>query len=99
MSKRITLILTDDEYAFLEQRAQQERRTVREMAAYLVTRPAYHADWTYRYLTPYVAPQSPFLPPFTVTSSGTTGVTCYACSVPGANGTHICGLGASMVTN
>lgn len=48
--RRITLTLTDEEYAVLEQRAAQERRTPREMAAYLVTRPAFTAwaDWTWR---------------------------------------------------
>lgn len=37
MSKRITITLTDEEYATLEQRAQQDRRSVRDMAARFVT--------------------------------------------------------------
>jgi len=40
MSKRIMITLTDEEFALLEQKAAQERRTPREMAAYLVTRPS-----------------------------------------------------------
>ena len=37
MSKRITIVLSDEEYAVLEQRAQQDRRSVRDMAARFVT--------------------------------------------------------------
>lgn len=39
MSKRLTIVLTDEEYAFLEQRAQMDRRTVRQMVERLVTQP------------------------------------------------------------
>lgn len=36
--KRITIALTENEYANLEYTAQHERRTVREMAAYLTVK-------------------------------------------------------------
>lgn len=57
--KRLTIVLSDEEYALLEQRAQQDRRTPREMAAFLVTRPqgwTYTPDWTWR-PNPVIAPQ------------------------------------------
>lgn len=40
MTRRLTIVLSDDEYAALEARAAQERRTVRQMAEWLVTRPS-----------------------------------------------------------
>lgn len=70
MSKRLTIMLTDAEYEALEARAAAERRTPREMAAYLATRPAgltFIPDWTYR-PQPWINP----IYPFTVTSGGTT---------------------------
>ena len=57
MSKRITIVLTDEEYAALEQRAQQDRRTVRQMAERLVTQ----ADYIRIIPTPY--PTTPWWNP------------------------------------
>ena len=37
--KRITITLTDEEYSLLETQAQTQRRSVREMAGFLVARP------------------------------------------------------------
>jgi hypothetical protein len=38
MSKRLTITLTDEEYGDLERLALQERRSEREMAAYLIVK-------------------------------------------------------------
>ena len=63
--KRLTIVLTDEEYGDLERRALEDRRTVRQMAERLVTMPqqqqAVGADWTWRpqtvpYTTPYWNP-------------------------------------------
>ncbi len=72
--KRITISLTDEEYADLEQRAQQERRTPREMAAYLVTHPqgwTYTPDWTYR---PFPNTLPYLTPPYIIRTTDNTGV-------------------------
>lgn len=81
--RRITITLTDEEYADLERRAEQERRTPREMAAYLVSRPQplIRADWTYR-------PQS-FIPYTGITSGGDSISQCQFC---GQSGSHNCGV-------
>jgi hypothetical protein len=39
MSKQLTIVLTDEEFSLLETQAQTQRRSVREMAGFLVTRP------------------------------------------------------------
>ncbi len=39
--RRITIVLTDEEYEAIAAQAQQERRSVREQAAYLATRRTY----------------------------------------------------------
>lgn len=91
--RRIVLTLTDDEYAMLEASAEADRRTVREMAAWLVTRPQFQADWTYRPQPNVPLPQpQPFPPPgLRITSTDrTTGVRCYACEIPGSIGGHVC---------
>jgi hypothetical protein len=85
--KRIVLTLTDQEYAELERRAQQERRTPREMAAWLVTRPqevTYQVDWTYR---PPVYPQQWWQTP--IISTPATGG-CPGCLSPTGAFTHTC---------
>jgi hypothetical protein len=73
MSRRLTITLSDEEYAALEAEAAQERRSPREMAAYLVTRkPLLRQVSPYTpIITPYVAPATPYWP-WTVTSGGTT---------------------------
>lgn len=77
--KRITITLTDEEYAQLERDAEQERRTVREMAAYLVAKkPLFRADWTWR-------PQPAWVP-HTQIGSGTTTLVCQC----GLSGPHNC---------
>lgn len=61
--RRIVLTLTDDEYANLEARAQADRRTVRDMAARLVTLPdpAQMATITTQPFT--LTPWNPIWPP------------------------------------
>ncbi len=62
--KRLTIVLTDEEYGDLERRALEDRRTVRQMAERLVTHQepvTIRADWTWRpqtvpYTTPYWNP-------------------------------------------
>lgn len=70
MSKRLTITLTDEEYAYLEQRAAADRRSVRDMAARLVTQTGVIVtpDWTYR------SPVYPSLWPPAVTSGTIRGV-------------------------
>lgn len=82
--RRIVLTLTDEEYANLEQRAQADRRSVRDMAARLVTQPdLIRADWTWR-------PQ-PWVNPYTATSGTLTAPPCYACQNPaGRTAEHTC---------
>lgn len=60
--RRLTIVLSDEEYAELERRAAEDRRTVRQMAERLVTHQepvTIRADWTWRpqtvpYTTPYI---------------------------------------------
>lgn len=82
--KRIVLTLTDEEYANLERRAQQERRTPREMAAWLVTRPE---TITIPYSPPTTYPLMPWQNP--VISGSTTGG-CAGCFSPNGAFTHTC---------
>lgn len=85
--KRITLTLTDEEYAELERRAAQERRTPREMAAYLVTRPPV---LTIPYTPPTTYPQQWWQNPV-ISTDRTIGLSrCAAC---GASGSHLCNSG------
>ena len=84
--RRITLSLTDEEYAELERRAAQERRTPREMAAFLVTKSQpwpFTPDWTHRPIPyPSIAPQVP-APWITKTTDGTGNLLCGGCTSPG----------------
>lgn len=86
--RRITITLTDEEYAALERQAEQDRRTPREMAAYLVTHsqksPTIWPDWTYR---PLVPAQQWWQTP--IISRGTTGG-CAACLSPTGAFNHTC---------
>lgn len=95
MSKRITITLTDDEYAYLEQRASADRRSVRDMAARLVTQPGITigADWTYR---PPVYPQ---LWPPAITSGTTLNPSCWACKYPDSSSSHTCIRSTWTLTN
>lgn len=61
--RRITIRLTDEEYAELERRAAEDRRTVRQMAERLVTlqEPVHiRADWTWR-PQPYLPTWQPLI--------------------------------------
>lgn len=93
MSKRLTITLTDEEYAYLEQRAQADRRTVRDMAARLVTAPQLTADWTYR------PPTYPQLWPLAITSGSTVVPSCRACSHPDTSAAHTCIKSTWTLTN
>jgi hypothetical protein len=90
--RRITIRLTDQEYADLEQRAANERRSVREMAERLVTAPP-APQWS-----PYL-PSVPSLPPQwwqnPVISTDCTGGNintpiCVPCMNPISTAAHTC---------
>lgn len=88
--KRITLTLTDEEYAALEQQAQAERRSVRGMAAYLVTKPQ---GWTVR-------PDWTWYPHQTLPPIGTSPPKCSRCGVYIANGAlHFCSTALLATTH
>jgi hypothetical protein len=90
--RKLTIRLTDAEYADLEQRAQNERRTIREMAERLVTAPP--------------TPQWPWFPnttitkPLTITSGSTDIATeCQACKNPSTAAAHTCNITVWNVTS
>lgn len=85
--RKLTIRLDNDEYAALEERARQERRTVRDLAAYLVTRPPSLWDVP---VTPWMpAPANPPTTPTVVTDRTSGG--CMACCNPGAQSLrHTC---------
>lgn len=94
MSRRITITLTDEEYAILEQRAAQDRRSPREMAAYLMTR---QPSWTdYIRPVPYVAP---IQQPWTTYTTGNTDQLCPACTNPRTTADHTCVRMTSTLTS
>lgn len=73
--RRITITLTDEEYVDLEARAQAERRSPAQQAAYLVTRPPLMLQQT----TPMITrPWNPIWPP---------NVWCGTTTTPPQNGT------------
>lgn len=84
--KRITITLTDAEYDALEYTAQQERRSVRDMAAYLVTKHAQQRPVTMGGLTIRTQPQ-------TWIQNG-----CAACHLTGAGLTHTCLTGGAYAS-
>lgn len=94
--KRITLSLTDEEHAELERRAAQERRTPREMAAYLVTKSQpwpFAPDWTYR---PEIG-TFPYRPVPTITTDRTYDINRRC--VCGQIGWHLCASGNFSITS
>lgn len=97
--RKLTIRLDDTEYAALEERARQERRTVRDLAAYLVTRPP--NLWEHVPVTPW----TPLMPPFKVdpivTTDRTTRTTvrCPACTIPGSVQAHTCIRGWQAVSS
>ncbi len=72
--RTITIRLTDEEYGELERRAIEDRRSVRQMAERLVTKPEPSlgiggADWTWRPQTvPYTSPTICDVKPLNLTS-------------------------------
>lgn len=89
--RRITLSLTDEEYAELERRAAQERRTPREMAAYLVTRPPV--------LTiPYPQPTTYPLQWWQISTDNTLNPLS-RCASCGLYGSHLCASGNFAITS
>lgn len=84
--RRIVLTLTDEEYDLLEQKAQQERRTPREMAAYLVTRPQ---SILMPYTPPTTYPQQWWQQPTISRTTATDSIS--RCQICGQSGGHLCG--------
>ena len=75
MSKRLTIVLSDEEYAALEAAAENERRTPRQQAEYLIThpQPAITITQPYYPTRPYINPMpaTPWWQPITITSPNT----------------------------
>lgn len=85
MSKRLTIVLSDEEYGDLERRALADRRTVRQMAEKLVTQP--QGNVLTIATRPYTWDQT-YYP--TITSGGITASPCPACTNPLTSAAHSC---------